>query len=259
MATTDAADFTVPAGLIGDSIWPEPALSVAGSADPRGYVNVHVTNAVIRPLYEHNPHIRLVDEPGGVELNCSDAFWAAAGHERYFADGYFSQVGQLPRPGVRHHFKLHGFTPILYDMIVICPFSGASGETGNKTNPPEWWDNLIMDYLRNIPLFSSVPVYSLGSAKDPPIAGTISKRGMPLRDAAKTILEARLVITVETFGCVVAGGKEVGKTLVLNAATPPSLHFTADMAYRGSHFIRDPNPKKWDMKKIAETVEEMLK
>lgn len=160
---------------------------------------------------------------------------------------------------MRRHFKLHGFTPSLKDMIVICPFSGASGATGNKTNPVEWWDDLIMDDLRSIRLFCRLPVYSLGSADDPPIAGTISKRSMSLREAAEMILEARLVITIETFGCVVAGGKEVGKTLVLNAATPPSLHFTKEMESRGSRCIRDPDPKKWDTNIIVETVEEMLK
>lgn len=97
MTSTDPADFTVLGGLIGDSIWPEAALSAAGSADSRGYVNVHVGNPLVRPLYEHNPHICLVDEPGGVVLNCTDAFWNSAGHDRYFADGYFNQVGQIPR------------------------------------------------------------------------------------------------------------------------------------------------------------------
>jgi len=258
MISTDPADFTVLGGLLGDGIWGEAALSAAGAADPRGYINVHVANPVIRPLYEHNPHICLVDEPGGLVLNCSDAFWWAAGRERYFADGYFLQVGQITRPGVRHHFKLHGFIPSLHDMIVICPFSGASGATGNKTNPVEWWDELVLDYLYGVDGFRRSSVRSLGSTNDPPIAGTISVRGIALREAAKMILEARLVITVETFGCVVAGGKEVGKTLVMNSATPPSLHFTKEMESRGSRYIRNPDPKKWDMNAIAATVEEML-
>ena len=259
MTSTDPADFTVSAGLLGDSIWTEPALSAAGAADPRGYVNVHVGTELGRPLYEHNPHICLVDNPGGIILNATDAFWNSVGHDRYFADGYFPQVGQIYRAGVRHHFKLHGFIPSLYDNVVICPFSGASGSTGNKTNPPEWWEELVLNHLERIDVFNHSSVYSLGSSDNPPIPGTISIRNMSLRKAAEMIVEARLVITVETFACVVAGGKEVGKTLVLNSATPPSLHFTKEMENRGSRYIRDPDPKKWDMEKIAATVEEMLK
>jgi hypothetical protein len=257
------ADFTVKAGLLGDSIIPQPALSAAGAANPCGFVNVFVGTEAVRPLWEGNPHawegdphVRLVDEPGGVVLDTSDAFWWASSRDRYFGDGYFPQVG-LPAPERSQYFKLHGYHPQPMDSIVICPFSGASGATGNKTPPVEWWNELVSGYLRDLTkkLDLSIPMITLGSKYDPVITGATAVRGASLKGSVSRMLDARLLITVETFACHAAGSKEIGHTLYLNAATPPSLCAGMNTTvYRGP----DDKPANWDMKTIAEMTRSLL-
>src|SRR5215471_2933065 len=99
---TSMADFIIGENLLGDSIWPEPALTAAGLAAPEGYIGLHVENLMVRELYRHNQCIRLLDErpADGRVLDCSAAWHWAIDHQRYFAAGFWEQVGLgEPREG----------------------------------------------------------------------------------------------------------------------------------------------------------------
>ena len=257
------AEYTVGENLLGDSIWPEPALSALG--EQRGEpVRVHVERLNIRPLYEHNPHITLTDEPGGHLLDCSAAWHHAIGTNSYFASGFFPQTGAEIRPETRLEFKLHGALIHPEDSIVLCPFSAScsshSGGPPNKTMGTDWWEDLagkLTDRLAKDGM--DLAICSLGAKDEPRIADTICHRDQPLRIAAEMILACRMLITVETFGAVIAGGKTIGSTLVLNSATPISLHVSANMANRSVKVLREKYPWNWSQETIVDAMADMIK
>lgn len=247
-------EFTIGINLIGDSIWPEPSLSALGEQRDEP-VRLHVTNPAVRELYRHNPHITLMEEPGGITLDCSRAWHWAISNKEYFGAAFYEQVGAELRPDSRLEFKLHGACIHPDNTIVLCPFSAScSSHTGgvpNKTMPPEWWEDLTARIQRQL-VGSAIRVESLGAADESMIVGTINHRGHPLRLAAEIILASKVLITPETFACVIAGGKTIGHTIVLNGATPASLHISMGMAARGNvDFVWNQKVWEWDMDKIA--------
>lgn len=245
------AEFTITAGPLGDSILPEPALYTLGVR--RGSpVHVHVRNPEARVLYAKHPVIRLVDEEGGVNLDASDAFWWGIRHNTYFGAGYFPQVGIQPEPADRLHYKPHWLASgPTYDMVVLCPFSRSCDvhKTGkaNKTVPVSWWTDVLRQAA------PSLPVVSLGSREDPEVPGTLNLRGAPLELAAMLALRARLLITVETFFNILAGGKENGRTLFMSAAVP--IWFVAPP---GAEIVRNENPALWSVPETVSKINSMM-
>lgn len=250
-------EFTVPVGLLGDSTWPEPALSALGQSRGRP-VAVFIGTEAVRPLYERNPWIDLSHEPGGVILDSSRAWHWAINNRRYFAEGFFEQVG-IPISNNRLYPRIYELTTSAWD-VVICPFSascsGAQGLPPNKTMPVLWWAELIQA-IRDA-AGRDVAIVSLGGRDEPPVEGTVSMRGVALIEAAGYIRSASVLVTPETWGCVIGADRIRGKMLVLNSATPPSLHFTPEMETKGYRYIHAKYPWLWDIGVVAKTIVGML-
>lgn len=247
------AQYTVSAELLGDSCWPEAALSAYGALN--GGVSVHIANKAARTLYEGHPHIRLADEPGGKVLDCSEAWWWSMRAHRYFADGYWPQLGLEP-PGHddRTVFRVHSIQDRLTTttpQIVLCPFARACGlhfgRRPDKTLAADWWEELVAR------LDSPMAITTLGGLEDPPIAGTTNVRGVPLKTAAEMILRASLLVTVETWAGVVAGDKRLGRTLALHAGDRRKLTQPP-----GSDAVWAMWPDLWSIEEIVDKFKQMI-
>lgn len=240
------ATFDITAGLLGDACLAEPALNAYGLRHG-GSVNVYIKNEDVHPLYANHPVIRIVDKPSGNRLDESRAFSWAVDNRRYFAEGYWPQVGLTIAPDDRRHFRMFssgdpsrlGVT----NEVILCPFSRScashAGEPANKTVPVAWWEDVI-GRIKALPEANGLKFVSLGSGTDPNVEGMIPYHGLPLRAAVDRILRARLLITVETWANIVAGDKTLGRTLFMSAATPEWF-----IAPPKAAIVRSQDPARW--------------
>lgn len=252
------AEFDIKNGLLGDSIWPEPALADLGRR--RGEpVRLYVPDKFL-PLYEDNPDIVIADEPGGVLLDESAAWKWASDRRTYFSLGFWPQVGlEGPDEGSRIAYKKYDLSSYLDSWIVVCPFSRSCGSsrgwTANKTMPPAWWEELF----DKIGEMTDYPIWTLGASEEPKFKHVRNWRGIPLDSALMCILNSRLLLTVDTFAMVAAGGKTTGDTLLLCSANRPSLIVPPGAIESGrvaAHHAE--HPWEWDQSHIVEMMKILL-
>lgn len=234
---------------IGDNLVMEPALSALARRTGHKTL-VHVESDLIRPLWENNPNIALVDTRGSYNIDLHDVWNYAVRANSYFSLGLFGVLKiKTDIHDVIHPRVYVDKDPKYEDAVVIVPFSRScsvhSGLAPNKTAPLEWWDEAILgidDSIHNI--------YSLGCDTDPHVPLTIDIRNLSLIDAARVIISAKVLVTVDTWAVHLTGMRKSG-TIILNSAMPQGFVNCTD---GHAVVVHESSPLNWNAAVVSNLI-----
>lgn len=232
---------------LGDGILIEPAIS-AWAEKHQDQVELYA-NPIHRPLFEHNPAIRLVDEPHAepdIVPNPTLALQFAWFLKVPFGAGYFQQFGLHPHG--RLHYEIFGEpfqeTPERLERILIVPYArSCSGHAGKKPNiqpSPEWW----LPILERLPL----PAYTMGTSDDATLPFTQPLKDLGFRQMVWEMRRSRLLISIETGPLHLASTAKVPTIFLSSATAIPVSKPNTDC-----QVIRHATPE-WDQEKVIAAI-----
>jgi hypothetical protein len=248
-----------PESLIGDTILPEPALFALGEKTGQNISlsGVHPDHAF---LYENHPYIRLTDIPGK-NLDPWTAMQWGHQHNCSMYYGFFHQVGLREYKEYRAHYQSFNipYIPRYENGIAIIPWArSCAGHHNLKANlmnhDLSWWSRLAEK--------CPIPIVSFGGGYVPYIDKVENVRKTNLRTSVYLIIQAKIVVTVQTGLCHVMEGYRTKNTIFL--APRDSWMVTRNPGnapyYQAPILSREKDGKiYWDENEVLETIQEMLK
>jgi len=262
------------ATLLGDALMTLPAIEALSLHHG---CRIPVTlEEVARPLFQDNPHIKLLP-PGTsptepfIAVSPGPAFEWGFAHHAHMCAGFFPVLGLPPDLAAKPRLylkTLDRIAPIcnsicpgvttkndIYEpgkYITIAPFSRSCSvhtiNIANKTRPVSWWVDSILKIQKE--LGPDISIFTLGSATDPEIPGAINWRGVPITNVCRLMKHAAVNIVGDTGLMHVAGALDA-PTLWLRCASPESL---VGPRTRGTYRMLSAVGPTWPVKSIIDAL-----